>query len=76
MGTGYTFLILAPSKLYLLSGINLIFRTQNIDYTIGVVNKGRNVTLKYFIVLIRINKEHRLFIGPGQSKRLIYINVK
>ena len=35
--------------------------------TIGVINKGRRVTLKYFSKLIKINKEHILFIGPEQS---------
>ena len=34
----------------------------------GVVNKGRRVTLKYFNT---IDKEHRLFIAPGQSISLI-----
>ena len=29
-----------------------------IGLTIGVVNKGRRVTLNYFITLIKINKEH------------------
>ena len=40
--------------------------------TIGVINKGRRVTLKYFSKLIKINRERRLFVGPGKSIRLIY----
>ena len=30
-------------------------------------------TLKYFSILIKIDKEHRLFIGPGQIITLIFI---
>ena len=37
------------------------------------VNKGRRVTLKYFSLLIKVSRKHRLFIGPGQSKSLIFI---
>ena len=40
------------------------------------VNKGRHVTLKYFIILIKVSRKHRLFIGPGQSISLICIVVK
>ena len=40
------------------------------------VNKGRRVTLKYFSILIKVCRKHRLFIGPGQSISLIYIVVK
>ena len=40
-----------------------------IGWTIGVVNKGRHVTLKYFSILKKINKEHRLFYSsPGQAQ--------
>ena len=40
-----------------------------IGWTIGVVNKGRHVTLKYFSILKKINKEHRLFhSSPGQAQ--------
>ena len=45
---------------------------HTIGYTIDVVNKGRRVTLKYFSKLIKINRERRLFVGPGKSIRLIY----
>ena len=31
------------------------------------VNKGTHVTLKYFSILIKFSRKHRLFIGPGQS---------
>ena len=31
-------------------------------YTIGVLNKGRHVTLKYFCKLVKINNEHRVFM--------------
>ena len=34
---------------------------SSIGQTISVVNKGRHVTLKYFILLRKIIKEHRLF---------------
>ena len=34
-----------------------------IGSAIGAVNEGRRVTLKYFSLLIKINREHRLFIG-------------
>ena len=40
------------------------------------VNKGRHVTLKYFSILIRIDKEHRYFIVSGRSISFIYIVVK
>ena len=40
-----------------------------------VKNKGRHVTLKYFCILIKIDKEHRLFIGPGQIITLIFIKI-
>ena len=39
----------------------------SIGKTIGVVNKGRHVTLKYFNTLIKIHKENNYFIGPGRS---------
>ena len=39
-------------------------------------NKGRHVTLKYFSILKKIDKEHRHFIGSGQSISLIYVVVK
>ena len=29
--------------------------------------KGRHVTLKYFSILIKLNRKLRLFIGPGQT---------
>ena len=35
-----------------------------VGWTIGVVHKGRHVTLKYFSKMIKIAKEHRLCIGP------------
>ena len=35
------------------------------------VNKGRHVTLKYFSILIKVSRKHRLFIGPRQSISLI-----
>ena len=31
------------------------------------VNKGRRNTLKYFSILIKVSRKHRLFIGPEQS---------
>ena len=40
------------------------------------VNKGRHVTLKYFSILIKVSRKHRLFIGLGQSISLICIVVK
>ena len=40
------------------------------------VNKGRRVTLKYFSILIKVNRKHRLLIGPEQSISLICIVVK
>ena len=40
------------------------------------VNKGRRVTLKYFSILIKVSRKHRLFKGPGQSISLICIVVK
>ena len=40
------------------------------------VNKGRQVTLKYFSLLIKVSRKHRLFIAPGQSMILICIVVK
>ena len=40
------------------------------------VNKGRRVTLKYFSILIKVSRKHRLFISPGQSISLICIVVK
>ena len=40
------------------------------------VNKGRHVTLKYFSILIKVSRKHRLFIAPGQSISLICIVVK
>ena len=33
----------------------------------GVVNNGRQFPLKYLIILIKIDKEHRLFKGRGES---------
>ena len=41
-----------------------------------VVNKGKSVTLKYLSVFIKMNIQHRLFIGPKPSIRLIYLVVK
>ena len=38
------------------------------------VNKGRSITLKN--KLINVKREHRLFIGPGQSISLGCIVVK
>ena len=29
------------------------------------VNKGRQVTLKYFSILIKVSRKHRLFIGES-----------
>ena len=40
------------------------------------VNKGRRVTLKYFIILIKVSRKHRLFLAPGQSIILICVVVK
>ena len=40
------------------------------------VNKGKHVTLKYFSILIKVRRKHKLFIGPGQSISLICIVVK
>ena len=40
------------------------------------VNTGRPVTLKYLIILININRKHRLFTGPDTSISLICIVVK
>ena len=40
------------------------------------VNKGRHVTLKYFSILIKVSRKHRLFIGPGQGISLICIVVE
>ena len=40
------------------------------------VNKVRRVTLKYFSILIKVSRKHRLFIVPGQSISLICIVVK
>ena len=44
---------------------------KRIGQTLGVANKGRHiqghVTLKYFSTLIKVDKEHRLFIGPEQG---------
>ena len=37
------------------------------------LNKGRHVTLKYFSILMKVSRKHRLFIAPGQSKILISI---
>ena len=41
-----------------------------------VLIKGRHVTMRYLNILIKIDKEHRHFIGPGQSISSIYIVVK
>ena len=40
------------------------------------VNKGRRVKLKYFSLLINVNRKHRLFISPETSISLICIVVK
>ena len=37
------------------------------------VNKGRYVTLKYFSLLINVNRKHKLFIVPETSISLICI---
>ena len=46
-----------------------------VGITIGVVNKGRHVTLKYFSILIKINKEHRLFMSQQTSGGGFYTGV-
>ena len=40
------------------------------------VNKGRRVNLKYFSILIKVSRKHRLFLAPGQSIILICVVVK
>ena len=35
------------------------------------VNKGIRVTLKYFRIFIKIDKEHIYFIGPGLLRPLV-----
>ena len=40
------------------------------------VNKGRCVTLKYFSILINVNREPRVYIGHEQSTSLIWIVAK
>ena len=37
------------------------------------VNKGRRVTMKYFSLLISVNRKHRLFMVPETSISLICI---
>ena len=46
-------------------GILHFYSTVGILDKLNGVKKGRHVTLKYFSILINVNRKHRLFIGPG-----------
>ena len=42
----------------------------NIGWTFGVVNKGRYVTLNYFLLMIKIKKQDSYFIGDRNKHKL------